>query len=79
MWDTSGPSGGLKYPTSSASGAAPRITGYVGERRPRLRLSAHAAVRLPGWIQLLCAASIWILLPLTAGLVLTLRGEIKSG
>jgi len=31
-----------------------------------------------GWLQLLCAASIWILLPLTAGVVLALRAEIKS-
>jgi len=32
-----------------------------------------------GWLQLLCAASIWVLLPLTAGIVHALRSEIKSG
>jgi ABC-2 type transport system permease protein len=32
-----------------------------------------------GWLQLLCAASIWVLLPLAAGIVQALRGEIKSG
>jgi ABC-2 type transport system permease protein len=31
-----------------------------------------------GWLQLLCAASIWVLLPLAAGLVRALRGEVKS-
>ena len=31
-----------------------------------------------GWLQLLCAASIWILLPLAAGTVRALRSEIKS-
>jgi ABC-type transport system involved in multi-copper enzyme maturation permease subunit len=31
-----------------------------------------------GWFQLLCAASIWVLLPLAAGIVRALRGEIKS-
>jgi ABC-type transport system involved in multi-copper enzyme maturation permease subunit len=31
-----------------------------------------------GWLQLLCAASIWISLPLAAGTVRALRGEIKS-
>jgi ABC-2 type transport system permease protein len=31
-----------------------------------------------GWLQLLVASSIWILLPLTAGTIRFLRGEIKS-
>jgi ABC-type transport system involved in cytochrome c biogenesis ATPase subunit len=31
-----------------------------------------------GWLQLLVASSIWILLPLTAGAIRFLRGEIKS-
>ena len=32
-----------------------------------------------GWLQLLVAASIWVFLPLTAGYLRALRGEIKSG
>jgi ABC-2 type transport system permease protein len=31
-----------------------------------------------GWLQLLCAASIWILVPLAAGIVRALRSEVKS-
>jgi ABC-2 type transport system permease protein len=31
-----------------------------------------------GWLQLLSAASIWVLLPLAAGIVGALRGEVKS-
>jgi len=32
-----------------------------------------------GWLQLLSAASIWVLLPLAAGTVRALRGEVGSG
>jgi hypothetical protein len=32
-----------------------------------------------GWLQLLVAASIWVFLPLAAGYLRALRGEIKSG
>jgi ABC-2 type transport system permease protein len=32
-----------------------------------------------GWLQLLVAASIWVFLPLAAGYLSALRGEIKSG
>jgi ABC-2 type transport system permease protein len=31
-----------------------------------------------GWLQLLCAAAIWILVPLAAGIVRALRSEVKS-
>ena len=31
-----------------------------------------------GWLQLLCAASIWILVPLAAGIARALRSEVKS-
>jgi hypothetical protein len=31
-----------------------------------------------GWLQMLCAASIWILVPLAAGIVRALRSEVKS-
>ena len=69
-----------------SSMSAPRpVPPYVGERRLRLRLSADGPGPLythditgTGWLQMLCAASIWILVPLAAGIVRALRSEVKS-
>lgn len=44
-------------------------------KRPPTESRGSAAT---GWLQLLVAASVWVFLPLAAGYLRALRGEIKS-
>lgn len=53
------------------------VAPWVGLNQAQNPLYTHQ-ITGTGWLQLLSAASIWILLPLAAGIVRALRGEIAS-
>ena len=57
--------------------ALKRVAPWVDLNKAQNPLYTHQ-VTGTGWLQLLVAASIWIALPLAAGTIQALRGEIKS-
>jgi ABC-2 type transport system permease protein len=61
----------------SATAGLKQVAPWVDLIKAQSRLYTHQ-INGTGWLQLLTAASIWILLPLAVGTVRFLRGEIKS-
>ena len=62
----------------TATSGLEHVAPWIDLNRAQSPLYTPGQITVTGWLQLLVAASIWILLPLTAGAIRALRGEIKS-